>query len=163
MRLHAIIKDNIVTKIESLDSEAIRDQYPNCLCVDIHDDVIKPSVGFILSGNKMIAPQAISYLDSQMQKMSGRFVFGNNLADYMVKRMSVRNLELIALGQTLNIGAVISQFNSIESLLRKCALPTVIGLLNSLIASYPEYTNEFQYALTELQNYINYENSIYQI
>jgi len=161
MRKYALLEDNIVIKIDDLDDEAYqREIHKYSSIIDVEDLLPQPSVGWKLVGNKIVPSETLSNDAKLKIKMDMRFKFGNNLADIMVKKMSIRNVELIALGQVMNINTVIANFSGIEQALRKCAIPTAKSGIQSLSSVYTEYSNEFSYALTEINNYLNIESQV---
>jgi hypothetical protein len=151
---YAIVKDGVVFEVlESLDISKAK----TALIIDITDMAPEPNVGWVLIGNSLQKKQ-ISESEKTDIILDMRFKFGNKLADEMIKKMSKTNLSLIASGQTLNINTVISNFSSIESALRKCAVPTARNAIASLMVAYPEYTNDFSYALGEIDSYLAKES-----
>jgi hypothetical protein len=54
MRKHALLMENVVVKIETLDESQYREKTKEYqLIVDIHDLLIEPQAGWVLAGNKL--------------------------------------------------------------------------------------------------------------
>lgn len=161
MRKYALLRDNVVVDIKNLESSDLEQVIPTCQqIIDVEDATIPPQVGWVLDGNCLKAGQTPSPSARLALIMDMRFKFGNKLADEMVKKMSIRNLALIAAGQTLNINTVIVTFSGIESAMRKCAIPTAKSGILAMSSSYPEYTEEFTYAISEIDNYLAIEATV---
>jgi hypothetical protein len=162
MKKIALLKNNIIVEIREVEDDDIRSLSNQCdLIIDITEHNSMPAVGWILIGNLLTASVPLDVHEKERSKMEARFIHGNRLADEMVKRMSIRNVELIKLGQVLNINAVIQTFSGIENALRKCALPTALSAINTIIPVYTEYNNEFLYAKLDLENFLANEAIVF--
>ena len=149
----ALIKNGKVDSVKELtEEEYFKEAKSYELIIDITEIFPEPSVGWELQGNRLVFSVDEDKKTDLILDM--RFKFGNRLADDMVKKMSKVNLKLIAQGQTLNINTVVSNFVGVEAALRKCAIPTAKSAITSLLAAYPEYTEEFNHALSEINNYL---------
>lgn len=89
--------------------------------------------------------------------MDARFRFGNRLCDELIKMLSAKN---ILLGKTsAQVNAIISSMAPIEQALRKCALPTALYAIQMISPAYPEYAEEFTYAVDSLHAFIDNESA----
>jgi len=159
MKKYAVLNNNIVTEIALLETEdSIAKAMVSQMVVDVDDLLIQPEIGWVLVGNEIKPASPLSAEARLIKIMQMRFKFGNQLADLMVQKMSIRNVTLIAAGQTMNINAVIQTFSGIEAALRKCAIPTARAGIIAMSATYTDYSEEFAFALSELNNYLNIEN-----
>jgi hypothetical protein len=162
MKKIALLKNNIIVEIREVEDCDIRTLSNQCdLIIDITEHNSTPLVGWVLIGNSLTVSVPLDLHEKERSKMEARFIHGNKLADEMVKRMSIRNIELIKLGQVLNINTVIQTFSGIENALRKCALPTALSAINNIIPVYTEYNNEFLYAKLDLENFLTNEAIIF--
>lgn len=162
MSLHACIKDGKVSQLIEISSEEqVYELSVNySTVVDVSEMSPQPQIGWVIDGININPPAPLS-TDLKMKTiMDMRFKFGNDLADAMVKKMSIRNIALINSGQTLNINTVIQTFSTIENAIRKCAIPTAKSALTSILPLYPEYNEEFTYALNEINNYLLSETNL---
>jgi hypothetical protein len=155
-RLYAIVNNNKVTDVKNLSDEyfAIEIKH-NQLIVDVSEMVTTPGIGWKLDGNQLIpGDEATEYTDSmpEMLKMNNRFKFGNQLCDEMVKLLSIRNLELGKTSQ--QVSTMISTFLPIEMALRKCAIPTALGGIMMMAPAFPEYTDQFNYAIGKITTFL---------
>jgi len=157
MRKYALIKDNVVVSIETLEENSLQDKaWEYQLIVDIQDMAVEPQVGWILEGNQLVpSSQSLSPEQLEDMRMRARFKVGNKICDEAVVMISRKNK---ILGKTaVEINQIITTFMPIEQALRKCALPTALNGINQIRSTYPEYGEIFDYVAAELSNYLNSE------
>jgi hypothetical protein len=157
MRKYALIKNNVVVSVETMEEETYREKAKeHQLIVDIEDLAVEPQVGWVLEGNRLIHfSQDLSPEQLEDLRMRARFKVGNKVCDEAVIMISGRNRMLAKTSAEVN--QIITTFMPIEQAMRKCALPTALGGINQMRAGFPEYDDIFAYVAGELSNYLGSE------
>jgi hypothetical protein len=154
-RLYACIIDNVVSEIKKVSEEESMPDFSDYeLVFDITGCERNIKAGWVLQNGQFADPGDLpnDIEPVQMSKMDARFRFGNQLCDHMIKILSIKNL---VLGKTSSqVSSMISAFLPVEMALRKCALPTALGAMRLMRPAYGEYSEEFQYAIDELENFL---------
>lgn len=157
MRKYALVKDNVVVSVETLDESQYRDRARDYqLIIDIEDMVFEPQVGWILEGNQL-KNFSIDLSNEQLEdmRMRARFKIGNKICNEAVIMISGRNRTLGK--NSTEVNQIITIFTPIEMAMRKCALPTALGGISQMRSGFPEYHDIFDYVIAELSNYLNSE------
>jgi hypothetical protein len=123
-RLYAILDNNIVTSISPLEEEqviSISMSTPHML-IDIQDLPILPSVGWILSGNRLVAPPTNPvpiniYINSKIKQFQ-------DMAPALLRDMYVANT--LAGITTAQSDAMFDDYQDVLSRVREGAWPTAV-------------------------------------
>lgn len=154
MRLYALIKNNKVVEIKNLeDDEYTVEIKKNDSIVDIEDMSPQPQIGWILSGNTLIAPNAVSMEILLREKIKQAREFGQNLIYESSDRIGAKN---ILFGKTeAQIVAIVAQLDPIKKLLETGALNTARTQLNALKLSLPpELHPEIDRAVNKITEFL---------
>ena len=127
MKKHALVKNDTVIEIQTLTEEqVIQKSLEFQLVVDIHDLLIQPEVGWILSGNKLIPPPN--------QTINLEALIGAKIKNY--QRMASELLVELYVGNTLlgittqQSDQMFEEFEDVLLRLREGAWPTALYRLS---------------------------------
>lgn len=156
MREYAIIDDNKVIDIISLDDEGYLDRARGHQCViDIEDIIPKPQVGWILEGN-IIKPVSIELNPDQLDliQQTSQRQFGLKLLPIATDLVGARNLKLARDGVPVNVASLAGQMASVKLLLEGGALKTVRGLVGALKITFPSHADIMDLIISEITNFL---------
>ncbi len=154
MRKYALLRENFVVSIESLDEIQYREKCKEYqLIIDVEDLAVQPDIGWVLDGNSA-KPYSSSMSESEKEdkKMRARFRIGNAICDEAVIKISARNRALAK--TSAEVSAIITNFMPIEMALRKCALPTALGGIIQMKPAYTEYEDIFNEIINKINAYL---------
>jgi len=127
VRTHALVKNNIVEKVEGLDENQVIDCSRSYdLVIDVEDLVLKPSVGWVLNGNQLIpSPQQAVNLP---ELINARILFYQEQAPQLLRDLYVQNtLAGITVSQS---DQMFDDFQDVLIRLREGAWPTALNRLS---------------------------------
>lgn len=127
VRTHALVKNNIVEKVEGLDENQVIDCSRSYdLVIDVEDLVLKPSVGWVLNGNQLVPnPQQAVNLPALI---NARILFYQEQAPQLLRDLYVQNtLAGITVSQS---DQMFDDFQDVLIRLREGAWPTALSRLS---------------------------------
>jgi len=127
MRKHAILDNNIVVQIMDLDNELYKHKILyHQLIIDIHDLVISPQVGWLLSGNVLVPP--VNAPVSLKDLIKARVKYYQEQAPELLRDLYAENTLLgITLEQS---NAMFSDYQDVLIRIREGAWPTALYCLS---------------------------------
>lgn len=151
----ALLKNNTVIEIKDLLEEQIKELAPLYdLIVNIDEYIVSPSVGWILSGNRLVptSPEGLSPEEIYAGMVRQFRHFGEKLSGELTDKIGARNL---ILGKSeAQIAALVSSLAPIGMLLEKGGLKTARSLIVQAKASNTEYADIFDYAIDSITAYV---------
>lgn len=153
MRKYAILKNNIIIDIQSLDEtneELIRNTLSSYeQVIDIEELIPTPVLGWVLNGNKLEIPQGYSSREEyEIELAEKKVIFGKQLADICIIRIGARNKILNKNGT--QVGVLLNQLLPVKLLLETGALGTARYSCIQLKIIYTEYGDIFDYVINEI-------------
>lgn len=156
MGMYALVRDNVVVAVESLDESVLpeyAEHYQNIFGID--DLPLRPEAGWVLVGNHLEAPPIIPdpekpeyYLELRCRQARQ---FGQGLSMIAADKIGGRNLML---GKTeAQIQTFATQLMSLKLILDGGALVTAYGIMSQMKAVYPEYADLFSWAMDQITEY----------
>jgi hypothetical protein len=152
MKKYALVNDNIITSISFLEEEEYAEYAKkNQLVVDIDEMFVSPEVGWILEDNHFISTEQ-DPLKVAIKTVACARDFGIKLKKEMIAKIGGKNLVLSRTEQ--QVSSIVTQLVSIGFLLEGGALRTARAAVQAVYNSYPEYQEELDYCLSELNNFL---------
>lgn len=153
MRKYALVNNNIITEILSLEEDQLSDYIKkNELVIDIEDMTPQPVIRWILNGNKFEIPQGESDREAfEIDLAKRKTDFGIDLSRYCVDRIGARNKILNKDGD--QVSAIINSLLPIKLLLETGALGTARSSCVLLESVYTEYADIFQYVVNQVNDF----------
>jgi hypothetical protein len=153
MRKYALIINNIIVDIQTLDEEQYRDVIKSCdLLLDIEDMNPQPMINWVLNGNTLEIPQGSSNREVFEEELNNKkSLFGYQLAKTAVNKIGARNKILNKNGS--QVTALLTQLLGIKNLLETGALGTARYACLQLILIYTEYSDILQLVIDEINKF----------
>jgi hypothetical protein len=127
MRKYALINAATVTAIQNLDEDQIPAiMHSNEMIVDVEDHAITPSVGWILSGNQLVAPVTAPTPIVEVIKATIR-KFQKAAPELLVQLYTANTLAGIT---TVQSDAMFTEYQDVLTCIREGAWPTALYRLN---------------------------------
>lgn len=152
-RKYAFINNNVVTDIQTLETdELFPHMMSNQSVIDIEDMSPMPTIGYVLSGNTLEIPignsdrESFEY-DLAIKKMD----FGIQLSRICIAKVGARNKILNKDGT--QVSAILTSLMPVKLLLETGALGTARSVCSQLKVVYTEYTDIFDFAINEINNF----------
>lgn len=156
MRKYAIVSNQVVTSIVDADDEAASELVKTSeMIVDIEDQIPQPEVGWVLSGNSLVAPiQSMTpdQLDAYQQK--AQRLYGLKILTLAVDKVGARNLKLAREGTPADVATLGSQMASIKILLEGGALKTVRSICGAIKPMHPNHSDVLDEVIAEITNFL---------
>lgn len=159
-RKFAILKENVVIEIINLSSEeaALKAREVETL-IDIEDEIPQPTLGWKLSGNKLVLPS--NNLSSEEQdsfQQTSQRLFGMKLLTKAVDKVGARNLKLSRENTPADIAALANQMAAIKLLLEGGALKTSRTLCLAIKPMFPLHEDILQEVADEITIFLVLNN-----
>jgi len=150
VRKYAILKNQVITEILSLEEEQVADAARNAeTIIDIEDMLPLPAIGYILNGNTLQIPQGLSSREEfEIELNNRKSIFGSELARESVNRIGARNKILNKTGA--QVTALLTTLLGVKSLMETGALGTARNACNQLKYVYTEYTDIFDLIIQKI-------------
>lgn len=156
-RMYAVVNNNIVTQVLSLeDSEVSSIFQSNQMVIDIEDQIPRPVVGYVLSGNMLVSPSQ-NMTDDEMdafQQKSQR-EFGQKILSDIVDLLGQRNLKLGREGAVFSVTSLATQSASIKLLLETGALKTTRTLCYAIKGTFPLHEDIFDSTISSITSFLS--------
>lgn len=152
-RKYALVKNNIVSEIISLEEETVPDYVKLCdSLIDVEDISPAPAVGWVLDGNTLTIPQSTSSREEfEINLNSRKSEFGTVLVKRAVDRIGARNKILIKTGP--EVMTLLTALLGVKALMETGALGTARASCVQLKAVYTEYADVFDFVITEINTF----------
>jgi hypothetical protein len=153
MRKYALVNNSIVTAIVDLEDNEVLEQIQiNHSVIDVTDMSPQPQVNYVLNGNVLELPQNLSSrealeIDLALRKLD----FGANLSRNSIARIAARNKILNKSNE--QVATLLNQLLSVKMLLDTGALGTARLSCMQLKLAYTEYTDIFDYVISEVNSF----------
>lgn len=147
IRKYALVNNNIVTSVISLDVQEENDKYNelsknNGLVIDIEDLNPQPNIFWVLNGNKLEFPQANSDIEKLEEALCEKKInLGYELARFAAIKIGARNKILTK--SAIQINTIVTQLMPVKFLLEAGALGTARDILRNLKITFTEYSDIF--------------------
>lgn len=153
MRKYALVNNNIITDIQTLDEEQLRLIIKsNEMVVDIEDITPQPSLRWILNGNNFEIPQGNTDREAfEIDLNNRKSEFGTALAKDAVNRIGARNKILNKSGT--QVTALLTTLIGVKSLMETGALGTARSSCIHLKTVYTEYSDIFDRIVSEINRF----------
>lgn len=156
MRKYAIVSNQVVQSIVTVEDEAASELVrTNEMVIDIEDQIPQPEVGWVLSGNALLAPiqnMSNDQLDAYQQK--AQRLFGLKILPAAVDKIGARNLKLSREGTPADVATLASQMASIKVLLEGGALKTVRSICGAIKPMHPNHADVLDEVIAEITNFL---------
>lgn len=156
-RMYALVNDNVVTEVLSLeDIDVPSASQSNQMVIDVDNQIPRPAVGYVLSGNTLVSPSQ-NMTDDEMdafQQKSQR-EFGQKILSDIVDQLGQRNLKLGREGAVFSVTSLASQSASIKLLLETGALKTARTLCNAIKGSFPLHEDIFDSTISNITSFLS--------
>jgi hypothetical protein len=127
-REYAIINDFVVTAVQVLEEEQVLEaSQANQFAVDITDCTIKPVVGWVISGNQLIAPISAPTPITEIIKATIR-KFQKAAPELLIQLYTANTLAGIT---TVQSDAMFTEYQDVLTCIREGAWPTALYRLNN--------------------------------
>ena len=127
MRKHALVKDNTVIEVQTLTEEQVAQKSLEFqLVVDIHDLLVQPEVGWVLSGNTLIPPS--SQVPSLQTLIKAKIKSYQHMASELLVDLYVENTLLGITTQQSD--QMFEEFEDVLMRIREGAWPTALYRLS---------------------------------
>lgn len=152
MKIACIKNNTVVAMVDVEESEIAALAASNDAIVDCSNILPVPQVGWKLVGNALTPTEPVALQIILEQKVASAIVNGKKIKDEVTAKIGAKNL---ILGKTeAEISALVSSLISIGFLLEGGALVTARTALNQAAAGFPEYADEFSYAVLRINQAI---------
>lgn len=151
-RKYAIVVNNIVTEILTLQEEEVSMVAALNTIIDIEDQLPQPALGWVMNGNKLEIPQGESSREQfEIELAERKTEFGIKLAKFAINRIGARNKILNKSGA--QVTALLSQLVNVKLLLETGALGTARYMCSQLKVVYTEYVDIFDLVIYEIDTF----------
>ena len=155
-RMYAIVNNNMVTQVLNLeDSEVPSISQINQMVIDVENQIPRPVIGWILSGNSLV-PSNQSMTDDEFdafQQKSQR-EFGQKILSDIVDLLGQRNLKLGREGAVFSVTSLATQSASIKLLLETGALKTARTICYAIKGSFPLHEDIFNLTISNISSFL---------
>jgi hypothetical protein len=155
-RKYAIITDNNVTSIETLEDIQVSDRARQVqMLIDIENMLPQPQIGWKLVGNKLqLNNSSMSSDELDAYQQTTQRLFGLSLLPKAVDKIGARNLKLDREGAPADVAALASQMASIKILMESGALKTVRMICTAIQPAHPNHADILQEVVVEISNFL---------
>lgn len=154
MRLYAIVDNNIVVNVISIEEDVVSSiSREHQLVIDIEDMAVRPCVGWHLEGTKFLVGEDQNG-DKYYNQQKTQREMGIRLAAEVADLIGARNLKLSAEGNSINVATVLQQLSTLKALLEAGCLRTTLLVVESIIPAFPVYSDIFSYAKNYISNFL---------
>lgn len=152
-RRYAFINNNVVTDIQTLEhDELIEHLRIHQSVIDIEDMLPIPAIGHVLNGNTIEIPIGVSDRETFEYNLAIKKIdFGVRLSHICIAKFGTRNKILNKNGN--QVSAILTALMPIKLLLETGALGTARFACLQLKVIYTEYTDIFDFTITEINNF----------
>lgn len=156
IKQYAILNNNVVVDIKYFEESDLVDlSRVYQMIIDINDMSNKPSIGWVLQGNKLVSNDNFASIQDQVYDQQQRQrIFGQYLSPILVDMMGARNLQLALEGTSVNVSALLNSLNAVKALMETGALKTARTVIGSVSPSFPAYADIFTYAVNEITTFL---------
>lgn len=152
MRLYALVNNNVVTSVQSLeDSDVAKAVSENAQVIDVEDMHPIPEVGWTLVGNKLQPFGELSLEELEEALARKKITSGRLFARDSIARVGARNKILAKTSQ--QITQLLTALSGVRALLETGALGTARDIVTQLKAGYPEYADIFDRLISEINDF----------
>ncbi len=152
MRLYALINNNTVTSVESLDDAAVaKAMLENAQVIDVQDAHPVPETGWTLVGNKLEPFVQLSAEELEEALARRKITSGRLFSRDSIARVGARNKILAKSAQ--QITQLLTALSGVRTLLETGALGTARDVVQQLKAGYPEYADIFDKLISEIDDF----------
>lgn len=156
MNKYALLKENFVLSVETLNDEEVIKKLQECYqVVQIEDIDAEPMPGWVLIGNRIVAPtELMTDEEKDKYQQNQQRLFGEKLSDKATDWFGARNLKLSREGSPVDVAALSSTLLNAKLLLQGGALKTARTVCSMVKGSFPAHVDIFDNIISEITTYL---------